>query len=134
MNHPSRRTALRACAAFALVFGAMTIVSGAQGLFGSQAQRAALGAYVGFVLWFNFLAGFAYVVAASGLWRDTAWAARLSVGIAAVTTLVFMAFGLHVALGGAYEIRTVAAMTLRVLVWVGIAWLAMRRSSPRNPL
>lgn len=72
----------------------------------------------------GFLAGFAYVVAAIGLWRGTLWAGRFSLGIAAATALVFMAFGIHVTFGGAYELRTVAAMTLRLFVWLGIGWLA----------
>jgi len=29
--------------------------------------------------------------------------------------------------GGAYQVRTVAAMTLRSAIWVGIAALALRR-------
>ena len=51
----------------ALVFGALTVTSGGKVLFGSEATRAAAGAYVPFVLWFNFLAGFAYVAAGVGL-------------------------------------------------------------------
>jgi hypothetical protein len=38
----------------------------------------------------------------------------------------FAAFGAHVLSGGAYELRTVIAMTLRTLVWVAIAWAAYR--------
>lgn len=124
MKISSSSKILRACAAFALVFGLLTIVSGAKGLFGGPQQQAALGAYVSFVLWFNFLAGFAYVVAAIGLWRGDFWSATLSLVIAATTALVFIAFGIHIATGGAYELRTVAAMTLRLLVWMTIAWLA----------
>jgi hypothetical protein len=60
MHPASRLKILRLCATFALVFGLLTIVSGSQGLFGGHQQKAALGNYVGFVLWFNFLAGFAF--------------------------------------------------------------------------
>lgn len=130
-SSPSR--SLRGCAAVALVFGLLTIVSGARGLFGEPEQQAALGAYVSFVLWFNFLAGFAYVVAAAGLWRGDAWAARLSVSIAAATALVFAAFGVHALLGGAYELRTVAAMSLRLVVWLGVAWWAHSATRGARP-
>ena len=51
------------------------------------------GNYIGFVLWFNFLAGFAYVVAGVGLLAMQRWALWLSVAIAAATLLVFIAFG-----------------------------------------
>jgi ABC-type transport system involved in cytochrome c biogenesis permease subunit len=90
-------------------------------LFGGAAARAAVGNAVGFVLWFNFLCGFFYVLAGTGLffWKD--WAAPLSAGIAVATLLVFVAFGLHVAMGGAFELRTVGAMTLRSGLWIAIA-------------
>jgi hypothetical protein len=37
-----------------------------------------------------------------------------------LTAGVFAAFGLHVHQGGAYEMRTVGAMTLRTFVWLAI--------------
>ena len=93
----------------------------------APAARQSAGAYVPFVLWFNFAAGFAYVVAGIGLWLQRRWAVWLAAAIAAATLLVFAAFGVHVLSGGAYEMRTVAAMTLRSVVWLAIAWLAARR-------
>jgi hypothetical protein len=82
---------------------------------------------VPFVLWFNFLAGFAYLGAAAGLARARRWAALLSLAIAAATGLAFLAFGVHVLRGGAFEQRTVAAMSLRTGVWAAIAVVACRR-------
>jgi hypothetical protein len=110
----------------ALAFGALTIASGGRVLFGPEAARAAAGHYVPFVLWFNFLAGVAYLAAGIGLWRRQHWAAWLALAIAAATALVFAAFGVHIAAGGAFEPRTVAAMTLRTALWVAIAALALR--------
>lgn len=118
---------LRAAAIVAALFGLATIASGGNALFGGAAARAAAGAYVPFVLWFNFLAGFAYVAAAAGLWPGRRWAALLALAIAGATLLVFAAFGVHVLNGGAYEVRTVGAMTLRTVLWMTIGWLAWRR-------
>ena len=98
------------------------------------AARQAAGHYVPFVLWFNFLAGFAYIVAGVGLWMRRRWAAWLAIVITVATALVFLAFGVHVALGGAWERRTVVAMTLRTLVWAGIAAIAWRRSAANAPV
>lgn len=95
-------------------------------LFGDGEARRAAGDYVAFVLWFNFLAGFAYVASGSGLWARRRWAAWIAVGIAGATIVVFALFGLLVAAGGAYEARTVAAMALRSTVWLAIAALAWR--------
>ena len=115
---------MRAAALVAVVFGLATLRAGGSVLFGDGAQAA--GKVVGFVLWFNFLAGFAYVAAGVGLWLRRAWSAQLALAIALATLLVFAAFGVHVASGGAFEMRTVGAMTLRSVVWTLIALLALR--------
>ena len=111
----------------AVAFGLLTIKEGGTVLFGDQAARVAAGNYVPFVLWFNFLAGFAYVAAGVGLWLRQRWAAWLAIAIAAATAVTFVAFGLHVLTGGAFEPRTVVAMSLRTLIWVVIAVVAGRR-------
>ncbi len=108
---------------FAIVFGVLTVFSGGRTLLGF----ADMGAAVPFVLWFNTLAGVAYVVAGLGLRQGRRWAFPFSFAIFAATLLVFAGFGLHVARGGAYEMRTVSAMALRIVVWGGIALLARRR-------
>ncbi len=64
------------------------------------------------------------MAAGIGLWRHRRWAAQLALGLALLTAIVFAAFGWHVAAGGAFEARTVAAMTLRTLFWAGVAALA----------
>ena len=61
----SARRALRFAALVAVLFGAATVASGGNVIFGSGA--AAAGSYVPFVVWFNFLAGFVYVAAGIGL-------------------------------------------------------------------
>jgi hypothetical protein len=116
------RLALRVAAVVAVLFGAATVASGGHVLFGGGA--AAAGSYVPFVVWFNFLAGFAYVAAGVGLWREQRWVVPLAVALAALTGLVFVAFGWHVVAGGAFEMRTVAAMSLRTVLWAVIAALA----------
>jgi len=110
----------------AVGFGLLTIKSGGTILFGDDAARVAAGNYVPFVLWFNFLAGFAYVIAGAGLWIQTRWAVWLAVAIAAATAVTFVFFGVHVYSGGAFEQRTVMAMSLRTLVWTVIAIVAWR--------
>ena len=117
---------LRGASVFAVLFGLLTLKEGGTVLFGDDAARSAAGAYVPFVLWFNFVAGFAYVAAGIALWRRLGWAAWLALCIGLVTALVFAAFGIHVLTGGAYEMRTVGAMALRTVVWLGISALAMR--------
>ena len=114
----------RTAALVAIAFGAATIRAGGSVLFGDGAQAA--GKVVGFVLWFNFLAGFAYVAAGAGLWLQRCWSAQLAVAIAVTTVLMFGAFGICVAAGGPFEMRTAWAMTVRSVVWTLIALLALR--------
>ena len=116
---------LRTAALFAAVFGALTIRSGASVLFRGEMALTA-GSYVPFVVWFNFLAGFAYLGAGVGLWLGRRWAAWLAVALAVATLVTFAAFGIHVAGGAAFESRTVWAMVVRSATWVAIALLACR--------
>jgi hypothetical protein len=122
----NRKTGLLIAAIVALVFGALTVFSGGRALFGGADARAAVGDAVPFVLWFNFLAGFAYVVAGIGLLLRHRPALWLSLGILVATGLVFLAFGVHVLQGGAHEMRTVGAMILRIAVWAAISVVAIR--------
>jgi hypothetical protein len=105
-------------------FGLLTIKEGGSVVFGNEAAFAAAGNYVSFVVWFNFLAGFAYVAAGIGLWQQQRWALWLAVVIAVATAITFAALGLHINSGGAYEQRTVIAMSLRTTFWVAISGLA----------
>ena len=132
--HSGRGIWMRVISLIAIGFGLLTIREGGAVLFYDGAARAAAGSYVPFVLWFNFLAGFVYIVAGIGLWIRRRWAAWVAIVITVATALVFLAFGVHVYLGGAWERRTVIAMTLRTLVWAGIATMAWRRSAANAPV
>lgn len=66
-------------ALFAVLFGLLTLSSGGAVLF-NRAARQAAGNYVEFIVWFNFLVGFAYVITGIGLWRWQRWAYGVVVG------------------------------------------------------
>lgn len=110
----------KAASIVAVAFGALTIISGGKALFGG----ADMGAVVPFVLWFNFLAGFAYVIAGYGLWRHANWARLASNVIFAATAFVFAAFIVQVLRGVPWEGRTMGAMILRTMVWAWISKVA----------
>jgi hypothetical protein len=110
----------------AIVFGALTVLTGGRALFGSLEARADFGKAVPFVLWFNFLAGFVYIVAGTGLLSCRRWAVYTSLFIAVSTVLVFVAFGVHVFGGGAFERRTIGALMLRSVFWIAVTIVSMR--------
>lgn len=116
---PSRASAGRWLLGLVAVgFGAATVLEGGHVLFGGAAARAAAGQVVPFVLVFNFSAGFVYVATGLAALRGRRWAVWLARALAVATLGVFAAFGLHVLLGGAFERRTVLAMTLRSAFWL----------------
>ena len=129
----NRRWGILIAAIVVTLFGLLTVLSGGRALFGGPEARAAVGDAVPFVLWFNFLAGFAYVTAGIGLILQTSWAAKLSIAILVATVLVMIAFGVHVLLGGAYEMRTVWAMSLRTVVWGVVVGVVIRNPDESAP-
>ena len=116
----------------AIVFGIVTVWTGGRALFGSLETRADFGNVVPFVLWFNFLAGFVYIVAGAGLLLSRRWAVHTSLLVAVSTILVFVAFGVHVIGGGAFERRTIGALTIRSLFWIAVA-IVSKHAMKRTP-
>lgn len=125
VNNSKRPFWISVISIVAVLFGLMTIKEGGTVLFTDAGKKDA-GNYVPFVLWFNFLAGFSYIVAGVALFKLKGFARPLVFVIAASTSIVFIFFGLHIFNGGAYEIRTVAAMTIRSTLWIGIAIATFR--------
>ena len=124
------RPYLKGIALLALMFGAVTVISGGNVLFGAQEVRQLAGQIVPFVVWFNFIAGFFYIAAGLAIWRGHRLASGLSIAIAVSTALVATAFGAWVLQGGGYEMRTVGSLTLRFVVWAVISW-AVFHARPR---
>ncbi len=112
---------MKIAAIAAAVFGIATIYSGGMALFGGEQAAAAVGNAVPLVLWFNFCAGFVYVLAAVGLFLRKAWAVPLAWAIGIATLIVFGTFIILVLRGTPFEWRTVGAMVLRAGFWLAIA-------------
>lgn len=100
--HTHRGVWTWALALVAVGFVSLTIREGGAVLLGNEAALAAAGSYVPLVLWFNFAAGFAYVIAGAGLWMGYRWAVWVAIAIA-------------------------PQRRLRTLAWVSIATIAWRR-------
>ncbi len=125
-----RKLSVWVISVIAVVFGLLTLKEGGAVLAGSEAALTAAGNYIPFVVWFNFVAGFAYVAAGVGLWMQRRWAVGLAIAIAVATALASTALGFMILSDTAFEQRTVFAMGLRTVVWVVIATIAWRRQGP----
>ncbi len=106
----------------AFAFGGLTIFSGGSVLFLDGQARADAGAFVPFILWFNFIAGFFYIAASMGIFTWQKWGLTLSRIIFATTVVALVALVVHIASGGNYEMRTLVAMVLRSTVWLAISF------------
>ena len=93
ISAPRRGWPVRLMSVVAVAFGLLTLKEGGAVLLGSEAARAAAGNIVPFVLWFNFMAGFAYVAAGVGLWPGKRWATRLAMVIALANLAVLGSAG-----------------------------------------
>ena len=116
--------------AAAIAFGLLTLISGGSALF----DLVDMGAVVPFVLWFNFLAGFAYVIGGLLLMTGHRLALPVALTILIATATVFAVFGWRVFAGDAFEMRTVGAMTLRTLFWAAMVWVAMKARGRKSRL
>lgn len=119
---------VRPISAAAAFFGLLTIFSGGMALFGGAAAKAAVGDAVPLVLWFNFLAGFAYLLGAFALYKSTIWARRIAWLVGLSTLLVFAVLIIMALSGTPFEWRTVGAMTIRTGFWLSIA-IALSRTA-----
>ncbi len=117
----------RAIAVVAILFGLLSLYKSGAVLMDLGPAREAAGAYVPFVVTFNFGAAFIYVLTGAIIWSGRIGRAfALAVLLAVATLLVAAAFAIHVALGGAFEGRTALALFVRAVFWAVVALLLGR--------
>lgn len=124
-----KNQALNFISVIVILFGLITLKEGGSVALNIGTARIDAGNYVPFVVWFNFLSGFVYIISGIGLWLKKTWAAKLSIfllsSILAVYTLLFI----HIFGGGLYETRTVFAMGFRSLIWGVTAFISFKTLS-----
>lgn len=120
---------VRPTAIIAALFGLVTVYSGGMVLFGSADARAIVGDAVPIVLWFNFLAGFAYILGAVALFYLQPWAELIAWLIGLSTLLIFAVFIVLAFSGTPFEWRTIGAMALRSGFWLIIGMQLSKRDA-----
>jgi hypothetical protein len=117
---------LRIASIVAITFGILTVLSGGIAVLGWEPSNQLLGNIVVPILWFNFLSGFAYLLAGAGLWAVKQWSVWLSALISLSIVCAAAYLTQHILVGGAYEVRTVGALIFRGFIWLAISWVAHR--------
>lgn len=115
----------------AVVFAAITLFKSGGVLFGQQSARDAVGDFVPFVVQFNFVAGFFYLLTGIGIFLGRGWALGLSILLTVATLITTVLFARHLSAGGAFEMQTVGALGIRAVFWIVVAvvlWRTGRRS------
>ncbi|MEO9021215.1 MAG: hypothetical protein ABI237_14450 [Ginsengibacter sp.] len=108
----------------ALVFGILTIFAGGSVIMDLFGMRAREGNYVSYVVWASFLSGIIYIFAAYGFFKNKIW------------TKTILKYAIYILLGGfvaliiwilkkePYETAILFKLSFRVLVSVGLYWVA----------
>jgi len=94
----------------------MTVFSGAQNLFNEEVIRTQ-GNIIPVVLCFNFLAGFLYILIAALILKTKRIALRLTAFLSSMNIVVFLYLLNHIYSNGAFEMRTLIAMSFRTAFW-----------------
>ncbi len=111
---------------FALIFGALTIFSGYQNLFNEEVIKTQ-GAIVPLVLKYNFGAGFIYIIASILVLKGQQLGLRLISILSSLNIVVFIYLLNHIYDGGAYQGKTVVAMSFRTIFWI-VFFIVLSRS------
>lgn len=103
---------------FLLLFGSLSIFMTLSVIFDWFHIRDLEGQYVLFVVYANLLCGVIYLVSAGILSRHPKWSGLLLALSSLVLTLTFLFLWRHINNGGAYEPKTIKAMTFRTLITI----------------
>lgn len=117
----------------AIVFGMITIKAGGSVLF-SEAARDQAGNIIPFILWFNFIAGFFYILTGAGVMFYRRIAIYLAIAITVSSALFFIGLLITIQFGQPYEIRTVYAMLFRLSLWAILTVFILRLYHSKKPL
>lgn len=110
---------------FIILFGLTTITAGGNAFF-TQSGRIAAGKIIPLVLWYNFIAGFFYILAGFAIYKQKSMAIRISMLLANSSFAIYFALLIHIFKGNEYETRTLIAMTFRTFFWIAIATTTFR--------
>lgn len=111
-----------------ILFGLVTVMAGGRALF-TESGIQTRGQIVPLVLWFNFIAGFFYVLTGVLTYHSARFAKKWAIGLAGANLLVLAYLLNYIYQGGLYETKTLIAMSFRTVFWVTFATYFLRSVS-----
>ncbi len=99
-----------------LSFGLLTLFLSSSIIFDLFEIRAKEGHYVLFIVWANFICSILYLFSAYGLIKYRQWITKTLSIASTILILAFIGLLLHIKGGGAYEVKTIGAMILRITI------------------
>lgn len=99
-----------------IIFGVITVISGGRSLF-TVAGFNSRGQIVPVVLWYNFVAGFFYIIVGISTFKLKSCAKKVSAILAISSIIVLIYLINYIFQGGIYENKTLFAMSFRTIFW-----------------
>jgi len=118
-----------------IAFGLVTLYLSSSVIFDWFGMRAKEGNYVLFVVWANFISSILYLAAAYGFIKQIKMTFHILSLSASILIIAFVGLFIHIFFGGIYEIKTIGAMTGRIiltLAFVLFAYLKFNKNDKHN--
>ena len=121
---------LKIIGGFLAIFGLIMIAMTTSVIFDLFGIRELEGNYVMSVVIANWFAGFLYLVAAYGIFKNQKWS-YIPLLISAITLIIsFIFLQVHIQDGGAFEAKTIKALSIRIvlsLIFAMITYLKINK-------
>ncbi|MFA5298576.1 MAG: hypothetical protein WC389_10275 [Lutibacter sp.] len=120
----TKKTIRSISAILLMAFGLLTLFLSASVVLDLFGIRAKEGNYVLLVVWANLISSIFYLLSAYGFLKIKNWT-KLALGIASVILIIsFILLKIRINNGGAYELKTVSGMIVRIIITIVFALIA----------
>ena len=116
----------------ALIFGLLTIFAGGSVILDLFGMRAREGNYVSYVVWASFITGILYIFAAYGFFKSKTWTKTILKYAIYILVAGFAALIVWILKKEPYETAIIFKLSFRVLLSVGLYWVARNQLRIKN--
>ena len=120
-----KEAVLKSSAAFMLLLGLVSLFMTTSIIFDLFHIREMEGHYVPFIVYVNFVCAIIYLITAYGFFKEKKFTTTYLFVASSILVVAFIALLIYILKGGIYEIKTVKAVAVRILITIaftGIAW------------